>query len=562
MDKQGPAPARDTGWEGADTEEFPFLPRRQVVLILGGALLAFFLAALDQTIVATAMPRIIADLEGFEHYTWVTTSYMMAATTVVPIVGRLSDMYGRKLFYIAGITIFLLGSTLSGLSQTMTQLIVFRGLQGVGGGAMMAITFIAIGDIFPPAERGKYQGLVAAVFGLASIIGPTLGGAVTDYLSWHWVFYINIPLGIPIIAVFIAFFPQVRPSGKRHQLDYLGVCVLLLAVVPLLLAFSWGGTQYDWDSAQILGMLAFAALMAVLLVAIERKVPDPIIPLSIFSNPIVSVSLLVVFLTGFGMFGGIIFVPLFFQAVLGSSAISSGSFLTPMMLAAVVSSVVSGQVLSRWGGHYRLLGLLGLATMGIGVFLLSQMSANTSYGQAVANIVLMGLGLGTSIPIFTIAVQNAVPYRHMGIATSSTQFFRSLGGVLGLAVLGSVMTNRFASELTSTVPQGVKDAMPPGQLSELARNPQALVNPEAQEQLRAVFSSTGPDGDGLFQQLLDALQHSLSSAISEVFLIGLVAVAIAWVATIFLKEVPLQRERRPGVQRVSTQPESRPAGDG
>ena len=233
-----------------------------------------------------------------------------------------------------------------------------------------------------------------------------------------------------------------------------------------------------------------------------------------------------------------------------------------MMLAAVVSSVVSGQVLSRWGGHYRLLGLLGLATMGIGVFLLSQMSANTSYGQAVANIVLMGLGLGTSIPIFTIAVQNAVPYRHMGIATSSTQFFRSLGGVLGLAVLGSVMTNRFASELTSTVAQGVKDAMPPGQLSELARNPQALVNPEAQEQLRAVFSSTGPDGDGLFQQLLDALQHSLSSAISEVFLIGLVAVAIAWVATIFLKEVPLQRERRPGVQRVSTQPESRPAGDG
>jgi EmrB/QacA subfamily drug resistance transporter len=518
------------------------LPRRQVLLTMAGVMMALFLASLDQTIVATAMPRIIADLEGFDRFTWVTTAYLVASTTVVPIVGRLTDMYGRKWFYIAGIAVFLLGSALAGLSQTMTQLIVFRGLQGIGGGIMMASAFIAVGDLFPPEERGKNQGLLGGVFGLSSVIGPTLGGVVTDHLSWHWIFYINLPLGVPVIGLFIAFFPQSRPSGGTQHLDYLGIATLVLTVVPLLLALSWGGVQYEWGSGQVLGLLAFAALAAAVFVAIESRVADPIIPLSIFRYPVVSVSLLVVFLTGFGMFGGIIFIPLFFQGVLGTSATNSGSFLTPMMLGVVAGGIISGQALSRLGGHYRLQGLTGLGIMAAGILLLSRMTAATGYGQAVANIVLMGVGLGVTFPVYTLVVQNTVPYRMLGVATSSIQFFRSIGGTLGLAVLGSVMTNRFAAELAKVVPAGVKEVVPREQLAYLAENPQALLSPEARDQVAAGFAPLGAQGAGLLAQLLDALRQALSSAIGEVFLISLAAVAVAWGATLLLKPVPTERE--------------------
>ena len=299
---------------------------------------------------------------------------------------------------------------LAGLSQTMTQLIIFRGLQGIGGGTMMACAFITVADLVPPEERGKSHGLLGGVFGLSSVIGPTLGGVVTDHLSWHWIFFINLPLGVPVIGLFMAFFPQSHPSGGRQHLDYLGIATLMLTVIPLLLAFSWGGVQYEWDSGQVLGLLAFSALAAAGFVAIESRVADPVIPLSIFRYPAVSVSLLVVFLTGFSMFGGIIFIPLFFQAVLGGSATNSGNFLKPMMLGIVAGGIISGQALSRLGGHYRLQGLTGLAIMAAGIFLLSRMTATTSYGQAVTNIVVMGVGLGVSLPVYTLVVQNTVPY--------------------------------------------------------------------------------------------------------------------------------------------------------
>jgi len=556
VDKNGPAgiPGRGQGVAGADV--FQRLPKRQVTLTLAGVLLALFLASLDQTIVATAMPRIISDLEGFDRYTWVTTAYLVASTTIVPIVGKLTDMYGRKWFYIAGIGIFLLGSVLAGISQTMTQLIIFRGVQGFGGGIMLASAFIAIGDLFPPEDRGKYQGMLGAVFGLSSIIGPTLGGLVTDQLSWHWIFFINVPLGIPVIVLFIAFFPQVRPSPAKQRLDYLGITTLVLAVVPLLLALSWGGVQYDWDSGQVIGLLAFAGLMAVAFVVNEGRVSDPIIPLSIFRYPAVSVSLLVTFLTGFGMFGGIMFVPLFFQGVLGASATNSGSFLTPMMLGVVTGAIISGQALSRWGGRYRLQGLMGLTIMAAGVFLLSRMSPATSYGQAVVNIVLMGFGLGFTFPVFTIAVQNAVPHRVLGVATSSVQFFRSIGGTMGLAILGSVMTNRFASGLIGTLPPEVKAAMPPGQLSALAENPQALLSGDAQDRLQAGLGPAGPQSEDLFERLLDTLRQALSSSIDDVFKISLVVILAAGVATLFLGGVPVPEERQPSL------PEEGAAGDG
>jgi EmrB/QacA subfamily drug resistance transporter len=526
------------GERNEEGEEYSSLPRREIVLTMGGVMLALFLASLDQTVVSTAMPQIVADLQGFSQYTWVTTAYLVASTTVVPIAGRLSDIYGRKWFYVAGIIVFLIGSVLAATSQTMTQLILFRAVQGLGGGIMLANAFIAIGDLFPPQERGKYQGLLSGVFGVSSVIGPTLGGFITDSLSWHWIFLINLPLGIPAIGLFIAFFPNARPSVRGRHIDYLGVCTMVLAVVPILLALSWAGVDYPWNSPQIIGALAFGTAMAVLFVVIEGRVPDPIIPLAMFRNRVVSISILATFLTGFGMFAVIIFIPLFFQVVLGASATSSGSFLTPMMLGVVAGTIIGGQTVSRLDGHYRLVGLIGLSLMGLGMFLLSRLSVQTPFGEAVAYTVVMGLGLGVTFPLYTIAVQNTVSRQMMGVATSSLQFFRTIGGTLGLAILGSVLNNRFAAQLVDTVPQGVKEVLSPEVLPGLARNPQALINPAASDQLRAAFSSVETGGDLLFQQLLQVLRYSLASAITEVFLIGLSVVILAWLATIFMKEAP------------------------
>ena len=287
----------------AAADSYTPLPRRQVVLTMGGLMLALFLASLDQTVVSTAIPRIIADLGGFDRFTWVTTAYLVASTTAVPIVGRLSDLYGRKVFFLGGIVVFLLGSVLAGVSQSMNQLIVFRAIQGIGGGSMMALAFTTVGDLFPPAERGKYQGVVAAVFGLSSVIGPTLGGFITDNLSWNWIFYVNVPLGLPVIALFIRFFPNTRPERRSFRLDYAGMALLVLVVVPLLLGLSLGGVQYEWLSLQIVGILVFAVVVTAVFVLVERRADDPIMPLGIYANPVVSISLVAVFITGFAMFG-------------------------------------------------------------------------------------------------------------------------------------------------------------------------------------------------------------------------------------------------------------------
>lgn len=527
------------------------LPRRQVVLTMGGLMLAIFLASLDQTVVSTAMPRIIADLGGFDRFTWVTTAYLVASTTAVPIVGRLSDLYGRKVFFLGGITVFLAGSVLAGLSQTMDQLIAFRAVQGIGGGSMMALSFTTVGDLFPPAERGKYQGIVAAVFGLSSIIGPTLGGFITDSLSWNWIFYVNIPLGLPVIALFVRFFPNTRPEKRSYRLDYAGMALLVLVVAPLLIGLSLGGVQYEWFSLQIVGILVFAAVMTVTFVLVERRAEDPIMPLDIYANPVVGISLVAVFITGFAMFGSIIFIPLFFQGVLGASATSSGSFLTPMMLSMVVAATLSGQALSRLGGHYRLQGLIGIGVMTSGVVLTSRMTSDTSFGQAVASIMLTGLGLGITFPSFTIAVQNAAPANQLGAVTSATQFYRSIGGALGLAVLGSLMANRFAAGLRESLPPALMQALPQDQLARMEENPQALVNPEALEALRAGFAERGPRGEATLGQLIATLQETLASAISTVFVVVAGALGIAFVVTIFLREVPL-RGRGPRAGRIET----------
>ena len=514
-------------------QDFVQLPRRQLVLAMTGLLLALFLASLDQTVVATAMPRIIADLGGFDRFTWVTTAYLVASTTAVPIVGRLTDIYGRKVFFVAGIVIFLIGSVLAGFSQTMNQLIAFRAVQGIGGGMIMVNSFTAIADLFPPETRGKYQGFLGVVFGMSSVIGPTLGGFITDNISWGWVFLVNVPIGLPVLLLIAFLFPAIRPEVENRKHDYAGMVTLVLAVVPILLALSWGGVQYGWATPQVIGLLVFGAAMAVAFVTIEHRSDSPIMPLEIYRNRMVAVSLVVTFLTGFGMFGGIIFIPLFFQGVLGASATSSGSFLTPMMLGIVVGATLSGQLLARTGLRYRVFGLAGTAAMALGLFLVSTMDESTSFARAVAYIVIMGMGLGSTFPTFMLAVQNSIPFNLMGAATSALQFFRSIGGMLGLALLGALMANRFASKFDESLPESVRGVLPAERIEAIKENPQALVDPSALAELQSRFA--GADGQQMADQFLTALKASLSGAIGDVFTVSVVLVAAALLATVFLK---------------------------
>jgi EmrB/QacA subfamily drug resistance transporter len=518
------------------------LSRREVIVTFGGVLLAIFLGALDQTIVATALPDIVADLGGFAHYTLISTSYMISSTVLIPITGRLTDMFGRKWFYISGIAIFILGSLLSGLSQTFLQLVFFRAFQGIGAGVMIANAFAVIGDLFPPSERGKYQGFVSAVFGLASVVGPTLGGFLTDAISWHWIFFINVPIGIVVIALFILYFPALRPEAGRHSIDYTGMAMLILTTVPLMLALTWAGAQYPWVSPQIIGILGFSLVAGIIFYFLELRHPEPILPLQYFTDRIVSISLAVTFLTGFGMFGAIIFIPLYFQGVLGLSATASGSFLTPMMLGVVAGSISSGQLLARAGGHYKLQGIIGIAIMASGLALLSTMTIHTSYLTAVIYIVLTGLGLGTTFPLYSVVIQNAVPYKVMGVMISSIPFSRFIGGTFGLAILGSVMSTRLAANFLSQLPAAIKTRIPTDTLTSLAHNPQALVSVQNQEALKKVVAQFGGDASQIYGQIIDTLRQSLMSALTEIFLISLAVTVAAFLVNLFIKEIPLRRQ--------------------
>lgn len=458
----------------------------------------------------------------------------------MPIVGKLTDIYGRRIFYICGVAIFTVGSVLCGFSHTITQIIFFRGFQGIGAGIMMANAFTTIGDLFPPAVRGKYQGLMSSVFGVSSIIGPTLGGYITDTLSWHWIFFVNIPLGLAVIFLFIFYFPNIRRDNLKHSIDYTGVALLILVVVPLLLALSWGDVEYPWSSPQIIGMFAFSAIAFLFFFLVERRSQEPIVPLSLFKNRIVAVSQVMTFLTWFGMFGSTIFVPLFFQGVLGDKATASGNFLTPMMLGNVFGAFISGQFLSRTGGHYRIQGAVGMAILTFGFFLLSGMSMSTSHAIAVRNIIITGFGMGITMPLYIIAVQNAVPYSFLGTATSVTAFTRSVGGTVGLSIFGSMMSNRFATELAVRIPAEVKAVVPAAQLDAMVHNPQALFSAEAQSQLQGLFSQAGQGGTALFQNMLQALRQSLDTAIGHVFLFAFGALAFGFVVNFFIKEIPLR----------------------
>ncbi len=424
------------------------ISKSQKITVMAGVMLAMLLSALDQTIVATALPKIVEELQGLDHLSWVFTSYMLASTVTVPIYGKLSDIYGRKGFYLAGIVIFLIGSILSGLSQNMTQLILFRAVQGIGGGAMMANSFAIIADLFPPRERGRWQGLLGGVFGLASVLGPFLGGWLTDNASWRWNFYINIPVGLLALAAIWTFMPKIVSDIKDRSIDYAGAMFLILGLVPLLLALIWGGNEYAWNSIQVISLFIFSLVSLVTFGFIETKVKEPILPLSLFKNRIFSVSVLITFLSAMGMFGAILYIPLFAQGVLGISATDSGTILTPLMFGLIISSIISGQIISRTG-KYKWLAVIGMAVVTFAMFLLSQVTAGTTQTELVIRMILMGIGLGITMPIFTIAVQNAFDHSQIGVVTASTQLFRSIGGTVGVAIMGSVLNNALINNTRS-----------------------------------------------------------------------------------------------------------------
>jgi EmrB/QacA subfamily drug resistance transporter len=516
--------------------------RARVALLLLAVELGMLLAALDQTIVGTAMPHILADLNGFEHYTWVSTAYLLAATVMVPIYGKLSDIYGRRIFFLGGMTLFLIGSALSGASQNMTELIAFRALQGLGGGAIMPIVQAIIGDIFPPAERGKWQGMTIGIWGLATIVGPPLGGWITDTWSWRWVFYINLPIGAAAILVAALALPR-HSERRAHRIDYAGAATLVVTASALVLAFSWARTTYAWASPQIVGLFAVALVVSVIFCLIERRAAEPIIPLDSFRNGVFTISVVTTFLISAALFGTLLYMPLFLQGVKGQSAAASGTFATPLMIGVIVSGIVGGQLNARTG-HYKAQALVGIVLAATGMFLLSRMTAATGEDEILLYMTLLGLGIGASMTIFSVVVQSAFPKARLGQVTSNLQFFREIGGVIGLAILGSVMTGRFQTHFEAALPPTLAQVIPDNQLS-MFENPQLLLSQVAVTRIQQGFAAYGPSGDALFAQLMATIRLSLAQAISDVFLVGALLIVLSLVAALFLREIPLRRGHEP-----------------
>ena len=518
------------------TEE---LSPRIVLMSTIGVAAVLLLAALDGTIVGTAMPQVIADLQGFEHYAAVTTTYMLAATVVLPIVGKLSDMYGRKPFLLVGVAIFVGASALCGTAATMTQLIVFRGIQGFGGGIAQGMAFTTIADLYPPARRGRATGLMGAVFGLASVIGPAIGGFLTDGPGWRWCFYVNLPIGLAAFALLFFVFPHIEPNAKAdRRIDWLGATTLVLGVVPLLLALSWGGRDYPWASTEVLSLVTVGLVMTALFLVVQSRTPHAIIPLSLFRHRVVWSASAAAMLIALAMFGSILFIPLFIQGVVGRSATQSGAVMTPMMFALIAASIVAGQVMTRTG-RYRIVGIGGVTVTAIGMFLLSRMDTSTTYSAVVTNMVIVGLGLGFTMPVFNLAVQNAVDISQVGVATSSMQFLRSIGGSIGAAAFGAVMTARYSSGLAERLTASMTAGLPSSVTSTLT-NPQALMNPQVTARLR----SASPEALARIQPLMQAVKGSLSAALHDVFLVATFVTLASLVLALIVVDLPLRTSNR------------------
>jgi EmrB/QacA subfamily drug resistance transporter len=526
------------------------LDHRTKLQILGAIMLALFLGALDQTIVSVAMPVIATELNGLELYTWVTTIYLLTSTITVPFYGKLSDLYGRRPLLMIGITLFLIGSALSGLSQTMEQLVFFRGVQGLGAGALFPISLAIIGDLFTPAERGKYQGLFGAVFGLSAIVGPALGGFITDAVSWHWIFYINLPLGLVSLWILARYLPTLRVAGASRSLDYLGALVFTVGVSLLLLGLS-NKQAGDWTDPNVGGFVLAGLVLSVIFFVIEARATEPIVPPNLFRNRTYAGSIVATFLTSFGFFGAIIFLPLWFQSVQGSTPTESGYQIMPLLIGLIGGATLSGALVSRTG-RYKVILLGGLVLMAVALTLMTQLRADTPLPVLWAWMFLAGLGIGPTFSVFTVVVQNAVPIERLGVATSNLTFFRQIGGSVGLAIVGTMFATSFREQVPVQLrAQGTPEpfvqqfqqlsangggGFDPGQVGDLGATLRAVLPPEAQP---------------FVEQLVAAIQQAFSLAIASTFWLGVAAVVGAIVATATIAELPLRNTFGPAPASAS-----------
>jgi EmrB/QacA subfamily drug resistance transporter len=487
----------------------------RVRLIFIALMLVLLLAALDQTIVSTALPTIVGDLGGLAHLSWVVTAYLLAATITGPLYGKLGDLYGRKKVLQAAIVIFLVGSVLCGLSQSMAELIAFRTVQGLGAGGLMVVTFAVVADIIPPRERGKYQGYFGAVFGVSTVIGPLLGGFFVDHLSWRWIFYVNVPVGAVALSV-IAIAFHTREVHTKHAMDYLGAVLLAGALASIVLFTSLGGTTWAWSSPKIVVLMVLSVVLVPAFVWVESRAAEPILPLELFRNRTFAVTSAVGFIVGFALFGAVTYMPLYLQVTKGSSPTVSGLQLTPLMAGVLISSIVSGQVISRVG-RYRMFPIWGTGIMAIGMFLLSRLGAGTSTWFAALFAAVLGLGLGMVMQVLILAVQNSVDRSMVGVATSGSTLFRQIGGSIGVALFGTIFASRVRVELASRLPTGVKIPK--------------TINPAGIRQLPA--------------QAHEAFAQAFAVALHPVFLMAAAVSILAFALTWLLRDVPLAARAAP-----------------
>ena len=507
---------------GPPTAEAVVMSRRRILLVMSALMLGMLLAALDQTIVSTALPTIVGDLGGASHLSWVVTAYLLASTVSTPLWGKLGDLYGRKRLFQASIVIFVAGSVLAGLSQTMLELVVFRAVQGLGGGGLIIGAQAIVGDVVPPRERGRYQGLFGAVFGLSTILGPLIGGVFVEYLSWRWVFYVNVPIGIVALFVTAAQLPG-QLQRVHRVIDYAGTAVLALGTSALVLFTSLGGSTYRWLSVPIVTMAVAGVLLTVVFVRIERRAVEPVLPLSLFGNRVFSAASAIGFVIGFAMFGALTFVPQFFQVVKGLSPTASGLRLLPMMGGMLVASIGSGQIVSRWG-RYKVFPVAGTALTTIGMYLMSTVGVGTGGAAIAMYMAVFGSGLGLVMQVLVVAVQNAAPYSDLGVATSGATFFRSIGGSFGAAAFGAVYANLIGGRIAHYLRGATISAKETAELS----------NPALLHQLSAPVRA--------------AVVHGVASTIQEVFLIATPIAAGAFLLSWLLPEVELRQTVRPAAE--------------
>jgi EmrB/QacA subfamily drug resistance transporter len=487
-----------------------------VLVSIGALLLGMLLAALDQTIVSTALPTIVSDLGGLKHLSWVVTAYLLASTAATPLWGKLGDQYGRKRLFQIAIVIFLVGSALCGMAQDMAQLIAFRAVQGLGGGGLMVLSMAIVGDIVPPRERGRYQGLFGAVFGASSVLGPLLGGVFTEHLSWRWVFYVNLPVGIVALAV-IAAVLRIPRKSTRHVIDYLGTLLIASVATCLVLVASLGGTTWGWGSARIVGLAVLGVVLAVAFVAVERRAAEPVLPLKLFRVRTFTLSAVISFIVGFAMFGAMTYLPTFLQVVQGVSPTMSGVHMLPMVVGMLLSSTASGQIVSRTG-RWKVFPIAGTAVTTLGLLLLHQMDMDSSTGEMSVFFFVFGLGLGLVMQVLVLIVQNAVSYEDLGVATSGATFFRSIGASFGVAIFGTVFAGRLDDKLVEAF-RGVR--LPPGvTLEGLEADPRGIADLPA--------------------ALRPAALQSYASAITDVFLYAAPVALLGFVLAWFLREDKLR----------------------